>query len=406
MFEGNIPKLRKDIDLQIIDDGEDRGILLYDKRQFAEVPLLLKSEFFLILSVIEEGITEDELRNLFLKEAGISDISPILETLKVLNDNLFLESDRYFQKLREDNQAYNMLPSRPLITAGRSYPEDPDEFNKFMWDLFDTRKTKDLNRNATAIIVPHIDLSLKGYCHHVYSMGYDAIAETNFDTIVILGTSHYTFSDYFMLTKKPYNTPLGMIENDDEVLDYLEKNYPHTFTFDDQAHRFEHSIEYQAVLSRYYFRNRNFKIVPILVGTFQQFVQDKKQPISDDIISQFIKGLKESLHKANRHPIFIASVDFSHIGMKFGDEFDAKDKLEQCKFEDYKLLDSIRNMNKEEFFNEIIATQDAWKVCGVSPIYTLLSLIDAKSGSFLEYNQWYEEATKSSVSFSSMAFYS
>jgi hypothetical protein len=32
MFDGNIPKLRKDIDLQIIGDGEDRNILLYDKR--------------------------------------------------------------------------------------------------------------------------------------------------------------------------------------------------------------------------------------------------------------------------------------------------------------------------------------------------------------------------------------
>ncbi len=406
MFDGNIPKLRKDIDVQVIEDGEDRGILLYDKRQFAEVPLLLKPEFFLILSIIEEGITEDELRKLFIKEAGISEITPILETLKVLDDNLFLESDRYFQKLREDNEAYNLLPSRPLITSGRSYPEDPEEFQKFMGDLFSTKKTSGIYRNAGAIIVPHIELSLKEYCHHIYSIGYDAIAETKFDTIVILGTSHFAFSDYFMLTKKPYNTPLGIIENDEEVLDYLEKNFPNTFTFDDQAHRFEHSIEYQAVLSKYYFRNNNFKIIPILVGPFQQFVQDKKQPISDERINKFIRGLKEALQKANRHPIFIASVDLSHIGMKFGDEFDAKDKLEQCKFEDYKLLNSISNIDKEEFFNEIIATQDAWKVCGISPIYTLLSLIDAKSGAYLDYNQWYEEATKSSVSFASMAFYS
>ena len=405
MFDGNIPKLRKDIDLQIIGDGEDRNILLYDKRGFAKEPLMITYDFLMFLTILEEGITEKELQEILFQATGESDISMILESIKVLDDDLLLESENYFQKLKEDQLEYANLPTRPLITIGKSFPEESDEFAKFMDNLFNSKRIDNQRKNADAIIVPHIDLSLNDYSHYVYAAGYDAIAEKDFDTIVIFGTSHYAFSDYFMLTKKPYNTPNGIIENDNVVIDYLEKNYGDTFTFDDQAHRFEHSIEYQAVLSKYFFKNRNFKIIPILVGTFHQFVSDGNQPNTDERINKFLAGLKEALGKANRHPILLASVDFSHIGMKFGDEFDAKDLLDECKKEDFKLIQTIENTNKEEFFDNIIATEDSWKVCGVSPIYAFLLAIGSAKGYFLDYSQWYEESTKSAVSFASLAFW-
>mgnify|MGYP005818783491 CR=1 FL=1 len=405
MFDGKIPKLRKDIDLQIIGDGEDRSILLYDKRGFAKEPLMITYDFLMFLSILEAGITEKELQEMLFQETGESDISLILESIKILDDDLMLESDNYFQKVQEDAAEYAMLSERPLITNGKSFPDEPNEFAKFMDDLFKSKHSNNLRKDADAIIVPHIDLSLNGISHPIYAAGYDSIAEKDFDTIVILGTSHFAFSDYFMLTKKPYITPNGIIENDDAVINYLEKNYGDTFTFDDQAHRFEHSIEYQAVLSKYFFKNKNFKIIPILVGSFHQFISEGHQPNTDERINKFLAGLKEALSKANRHPIFIASVDFSHIGMKFGDEFDAKDLLQECKDEDFKLIQSIENTNKKAFFDSIIETEDNWKVCGVAPIYSLLTLMDSAMGYFLDYNQWYEEPTKSSVSFASLAFW-
>lgn len=405
MFDGKIPKLRKDIDLQIIDTGEERGILLYDKRGFAQSPLIITQDFLMFLGLLENGITEYELREMFAQETGENDITPILENIKLLDDYMMLESDNYFHKLDEDLKSYEQLDSRPLITSGRSFPTEPNEFEGFMQKLVNSKRVSNLRKDADAIIVPHIDLSLNDFAHCIYASGYDAIADKEFDTIVIFGTSHYAFSDYFMLTNKPYNTPLGVIENDKEVLDYLANNYNDAFSFDNQAHRFEHSIEYQAVLSKYYFRNTNFKIIPILVGSFQKFIYEKSEPISDNSISRFINGLNEALRKFNRHPIFIASVDFSHIGMKFGDEFDAQSKLAECRNEDFKLIQSIVDINKEAFFNEIIATEDRWKVCGVSPNYALLSAIGPAKGYFLDYNQWYEEATKSAVSFASLAFW-
>ncbi|MEN6294524.1 MAG: AmmeMemoRadiSam system protein B [Chloroherpetonaceae bacterium] len=405
MYDGKIPKLRSDIDVQIIEENGTKGIVLYDKRGFAQSPIMVSTEFFLLLELLEEGLSEDELRTMFFREGAEIDISPILENLKVLDEYYFLESPLYFEKLNEDIATYQQIPARPLLTVGRSYPEDLQEFQEFMQHLSNSKRINNSRKDADAIIVPHIDLSLVEYSHPIYAAGYDAIADKDFDTIVIFGTSHYVFSDYFMLTKKPYRTPFGVMENDNEVIDYLVQNFGNTFSFDDQAHRFEHTIEYQAVLSSYFFKNRKIKIIPILVGPFQKFVYENVDPISDPKISTFIKGLTESLQKLNRKPVFIASVDFSHIGIKFGDEFNANEKLDECKQEDFKLIQAIEAMDKKAFFDNIISTKDAWKVCGVSPIYSLLAAVQVGTGYFLDYNQWYEEATKSAVSFASLAFW-
>ena len=144
MFDGKIPKLRKDIDLQIIDTGEERGILLYDKRGFAQSPLMITPDFLMFLGLLEDGITEYELREMFAQETGENDITPILENIKLLDDYMMLESDNYFHKLDEDLKSYEQLDSRPLITSGRSFPAKPDEFEGFMQKLVNSKRVSNL----------------------------------------------------------------------------------------------------------------------------------------------------------------------------------------------------------------------------------------------------------------------
>jgi MEMO1 family protein len=142
-----------------------------------------------------------------------------------------------------------------------------------------------------------------------------------------------------------------------------------------------------------------------LVGSFHEYFENRESPDSSVTFLQLIESLQKALHISGRKPLFIASVDLAHIGRKFGDDFDAAPALSNLRFEDRKLIDSIERLDKESFFQKILDDNDKYKICGTSPIYSLLSLNDFNKASFLKYNQWNDIETKSAVSFASFAFY-
>ena len=169
-----------------------------------------------------------------------------------------------------------------------------------------------------------IDFRIGSKAHRCYAAGYHSIRNTNADLFVILGTSHQGNSDYFMLTKKDFETPLGCAETDRDIIDMLASGLSYDLTIDDMAHRHEHSIEFQVVLLQHYFRNRSFRILPVLVGSFHNFIHDKTMPGSDGRLSEFISKLKGIIAEMGRKAVFIASADMAHIGRKFNDKFYAE----------------------------------------------------------------------------------
>ena len=69
-------------------------------------------------------------------------------------------------------------------------------------------------------------------------------------------------------------------------------------------------------------------------------------------------------------------------------------------------LKTHHHNDSKGFYNQISGINNANHVCGLTPIYSLLELIDAKSCEVLKYGQWNEVETKSAVSFASAVFYS
>jgi hypothetical protein len=239
----------------------------------------------------------------------------------------------------------------------------------------------------------------------VYSKGYSAIAESDYDLFVIFGTSHRAATDYFMFSEKNYLTPLGTVEIDKELLHRLKVRLGDDLTIDDFAHKFEHSVEFHAVLLKHYFRNKRFKILPILVSSPYPFIINNEMPDADERSNMILEILRDEIASLGRKAFYIASVDFAHIGRKFGDKYDAEQKFEELQIEDKKLIDYIEQGNRQGFFSKIIADQDKWKICGNSSIYSLMQMIDAKSGKLIDYAMWDEQATKSAVSFASIALF-
>lgn len=408
MFDCIIPKLRKDLDIRPIKHEDKDFVLLNDRKRIAQHPVVVTPELFSILYFLEENITESTFREVFRQEFKIDNVDNILEQLKELDDMGFLESEKLKELLKQDESQYLMSISRPMITAGTSYPYEKDQFLLFMERLFQKKIKTTEDKNSKGIIAPHLDLSLEDYSHRVYAAAYDAISQSEADTFIIFGTSHFAFSSYYMFSEKHYETPLGNLEIDLDLLKTIFENSTNSFgddylnlikirQIDEQAHRWEHSIEYAAVILSYLFKDRKIKILPILVGSFYEFINANKQPIEDNLISQFLEIIKEVVKNSGRNVCWISSVDFSHIGFKFGDQFDAIDKLEECEYEDRISISSITNLNYKAFFQKAILDKDKWKICGLSPIYSQLIVMEPKRALLLDYNQWYETETKSAV---------
>lgn len=397
-----IPKLRNDIQLILIEENGHQFVLMTDRNGFANDEIAVSIEFYNLLielggktkySDISETLKIDEL---FIVEQ-------IINNIRSLDEMGFLNSSSFVSKRDMLNADYLKLSERPYICAGNSYPEKPDELKLFLNELFSSVDKNKYLSDSKAIIVPHIDLKLRTECHHLYASAYHSAAETDFDLLVILGTAHFADSDYFMLTKKNYQTPLGIIETDVEFIDLWNKNIGDSLTIDEFAHKPEHSVEFQILLSQYFFAYKKFKVLPILVGSFHEFVESKEFPESSERFQNLINSLKQTIEKSGRKPLFAASVDLAHIGKKFGDDFDAESHLDLLKIEDKKLIDSIVKIDKKEFFNKIINDCNKYRICGTSPIYALLSLNEFETSKFLNYNFWSEKETKSAVSFCSVS---
>lgn len=397
-----IPPFRGDLLVIPYNEDNNEYVLITDRMEYADSEVILTAELYLLLNSFGGNIRYSELGSYLGLEDKIL-IEKLIQNIKSLDDAGFLESATFSKIKANVDSEYIKLKNRPYICAPDSYPVEISKLNNFLDRLFNSDEKK--YSNAKGIIVPHIDLRSENESHKIYASAYNSLKESDFETIFIIGTAHYKSTDYFMFSNKNYSTPLGAQETDFKFLDLWNKESGNKLHFNEFAHKPEHSIEYHVLLSQYFFNDKKFKIVPILAGSFYDHIISGTFPENDSDFSNLINSFKRAYEQYNKKSIFIASVDFSHIGRKFGDDYDAETKLTEIYNEDKKLIDHIINLDKTSFLKKIILDCDKYKICGTSPIYSTLCLHDFKKAEFLGYNQVNDINTKSAVSFASISLY-
>ncbi len=401
-----IPKLRGDIVFRVIENGDKKNILIYDERKIANQPLIFPVEFASLLQFFDGKTTIGQLEKI-ISQYYQEDTNKFLKNFENLIEDLnilcYLETPYFFQ-VRDDYIAYQNSPTRPPICIGHSYPSEPNELKKYLKTILNKSKLSTQDPSVNSIIVPHIDFAIGDPAHHVYAEAYNLIKDNQYDVYIIFGTSHYGNSDYFMLTYKDFETPFGVAFTDKEFISHFSKLLSYDLIIDEQAHRFEHSIEFQILLLQYVFKNPNIRVIPILVGPFHEFMYSDSLPTSNGRIQEFFTKFRDAIFEKFKNPLFIASVDFSHFGRKFHDPFDAMEHINTIKAHDYKLIEHIKNCDPDGFFKEISKVKDRFKICGLSPIYSLLSVVKPTKIDFLAYDFWDDAQNKSIVSFASLCF--
>jgi AmmeMemoRadiSam system protein B len=338
-------------------------------------------------------------------------IEKLQEIISQLDDNFFLEGERFQEALRQKEEGFKKASFREVIFAGKSYEGDPDGLRAQLEGYFkgasgpgSLGENKGTN-GLKGVVAPHIDFQRGGFC---YAFAHREIWERNSSPcFIIFGIAHTPMENPFCLTRKDFITPLGTLNVDKELVDAIQSRCPDDLFRDEGVQRSEHSIEFQCVFLRYLYPEPHpLKIVPILSGSFNEAIEKGISPMELKPIRQFIEALKGTISSLGREVCYIASADLAHMGLQFGDREGVSEyELRILSQEDEEMLGYLEKMDGEGFFSSISRERDRRRICGFPAIYTMLKTLEAKEGKLLKYGQAFTPETQSVVTFASLAFY-
>jgi AmmeMemoRadiSam system protein B len=387
-------------------------ICLQDPQNISDKALFLPPSLYFIVSLFDGQHSILDIQATYMRRFGeILFTEKINEIITQLDENLFLEGDRFQEALRQKEESYKKATIREAAFAGKSYEADPERLRVQLEGYFGGSEgpgllgEKKRVNGLKGIVAPHIDFQRGGLC---YAFAHREMWERNSsNTFIILGTAHTLMENPFCLTRKDFSTPLGMLKTDGELVDAIQSRCPYDLFKDEGVHRSEHSIEFQCVFLRYlYPESFSLRIVPILCGSFHETIEKGISPMELEPVRQFIEALKESISSLGQEVCCIASADLAHMGLQFGDpEGIGEYYLRVLVEEDQAMLGYVERMDGEGFFSSIARERDRRRICGLPPIYSMLKILGAKEGKVLQYGQAFTPEIQSVVSFASMAFY-
>lgn len=416
MTQLDYPKLRN-VDVMHVDLKGKPGVALRDPLKYAEEMIALPGEALAVLQFFDgKRNIDDILKEVYSQYGGkgVIGVEDILTLAGSLDDHLFLESEKFLKEKRRIDQEFYRSDIRHPIHAGLSYNSDPEELREELQSYFSkvTPTSSEIvegNGEVRAVIAPHISISSGGEC---FAHAYSALKSSpTADLYIILGIGHAGLNNFFAGTKKDFETPLGPIKTDVDFMNGLNRHFGNgnsNILFSGEGlHRTEHTIEFQSVLLKYILGEAPFAIAPILTSFPHQLIVEDKFAAERGIIEAFVSALKEMISSYSGRIVIISSVDFAHVGVKYGAEKPlTPEELKDVEKRDDEMIDIISEGDPERFLSHISEDNDKRSICGFSAIYTMLSVVEGLKGVLLNYDKTIMDDQNSTVTFAGMAFYS
>ncbi|MDH5509109.1 MAG: AmmeMemoRadiSam system protein B [Nitrospinota bacterium] len=336
----------------------------------------------------------------FQREVAPADVENLVNQL---DKALMLDNDRYRQAAKRALDEFLVAPVRAPVHAGKSYPDQEEALSSIIEKELADHPAAGAD-SAESVIVPHIDFRVGAA---MMAEGWREIPSGPDNVIVILGTGHYLADDFFACIDKDFETPLGPMEVDREFLAALGGNFGEDLFKNRISHKAEHSIEFQALFMASRARKGSAaKAVPILLSFPENIWEMDHLLFNGSRVDRFVASLVKTAAECGRKVRYVASVDFSHVGARFGDEEPLTDhRLRIIEREDRELMEAVKNIDAKRFLSRIREFNPKNRICGFPPLYVLLNLTKAKRGKILDYRQNLEGEMESVVSFASMALY-
>lgn len=385
-------------------------LCLRDPQQYSDTVVYLPAKTASILALFDGQHSILDIQEAFTRRfGGLLFREQLLEVIQSLDEFLLLDSPRFAAHRGAVEEGFRRARSRAAMLAGKSYPSDAETLRKQLDGFFtaaegpgDTPPSPSASA-VVGLVVPHIDFARGGPC---YAWGYRELEGASpVDRWVVLGTVHAPTERAFTLTRKDFESPLGMVKTDQEFVDRLVETAGSQYLDDELAHRGEHSIELQAVFLRHHTPPaRAVRIVPILCGSLHQFVEGRRSPRQDWAIEAFLAALRDTMASLGGRTVVLASADLAHVGPRFGDSRQmTPGQLREVADADRELLASVEAGDAEAVFSTVARDGDRRRICGLPPIYAALRVLPGAWGRLLRYSQWPDP--QGTVTFAAVALY-
>jgi AmmeMemoRadiSam system protein B len=402
MPESERPRLRPYL-AAAQDERDPYVVHLWDRLRLGKETLRVSLLEFMALQMFDGERTLRDVQSEAMRIAGGQFIPLELfsQLVERLEKALLLDGPLFQKALKQ--------PIREPTCIG-CYEGEPDALQRQLRNLFTCGKgpglpvAKKPDGRLRAALIPHIDYGRGGA---TFAWGFKEVFErTEASLFVIIGTSHYSAHRY-TLTRKDFKTPLGIVPTDQQYIDRLVARYGDGLFDDEISHLPEHSIELEVVFLQYLYGNRRpIRIVPLVVGSFQDSVVTESLPAFRPDVARMIEALRHVESETEEPICYIISGDLAHIGPKFDDPEPVSEPfLAHSRTQDRLLMQQAEAADPAGYFQIIADEQDRRRICGLSPTYTLLEAIRPKRGKLLHYDQYVEPRGFESVSFASVALY-
>jgi len=377
------------------------GFVLRDPLALSEQSLFLPRELAPLLALCDGTRDLAGLRAALMVRFGVRVSLEVLAQFVVQLDAAYLlDNERFAEARQAAKAAYQDAPFRPPRLAGKSYPADPDQLTAylaaFQAELPPDERASETDAAVRGVLCPHIDFQRGGRVYAgLWRRAVEAARQA--ELIVVLGTDHNGGS-LLTLTGQRYATPWGTLPTAGEVVDALAHVIGEEEAFHDELnHRVEHSIELAIVWLHAALGDRTPRLVPILTGSFQGFVEGQDSLEGHEKIAAVVGALREIA--ARQRTLVIAAADLAHMGPAFGGrplDFLGQAQLKRA---DDQLLQAVCAGDAGAFFDQIKAEGDRRNICGLPPIYLTLRILGQGRGEVTGYEVCpADQANTSSVS--------
>jgi AmmeMemoRadiSam system protein B len=372
-------------------------------------PVALRFEAIELLRILDGRLSLTDLAAEVVR--GSHDVraaSTVRDFIGQLDRLLLLDSPRFHEAWARLRQAYHQLEIRQAMFAGVSYPEAPAELETFLDEHFaaagrlrDEAATTPPAGRPRALLQPHLDPRRAGPTIARALLELDPAGSDPL-RVVVWGVGHQLLGDLFALTRKHFETPLGQVRCDTAFVDAVAARLGDDAWRGELAHRDEHSIEFASIYLRRRFGDR-VRIVPILVGSFHALLEDERGPREVPAFEALIEAVRAAERELPGATVHVASVDLSHIGVRFGDPVPDERTLAEVEAQDRTALDAAGRGDAEGWYTTIAKHDDSTRVCGWGATYAMLRAAEPGAGRLLRYEGSKEEGG-SLVSIAAMAW--
>ncbi len=388
------------MDVKRVQRQGDDYLVLSDPRGFAKQALLVPRQMAHYLALADGTRTVAEIAAAgALRGASPASPEALREVFEQLDSLFMLENGAYRAERDQRLADYRRAPFRPPALAGPVYAPEPDAMKAQLDGYRNGYQPVATSPTGTlaAIVSPHIDYARGGPSYYaVWDQARPGLEDI--ELAVIFGTDHNGDGPRMTLTRQRYATPLGSLPSDVVLVSDLagvlsaDPELPgHPFS-DEFNHIGEHSVELAAVWL-HHAAGRAVTTLPVLCGSLHRYVAAGPRagvavgsPETVAHIASAVRMLQDVARR--KRTVFIAAADLAHVGPAFGDRLPVtgtdRDRVGAA---DSDLMDAVALGDRSGFLEGVRSVGDAYRICGLAPIYMALWAAEGATGSWFGYRQ-------------------